>query len=86
MFPSELAADLIGDRDPSKEDPSEMRFIPTRRFGGEEEMAGSVLYLASRAGAVSTYFLNTCFGYLLPIERLDNSPQPKRITLRRQNC
>ncbi|KAI1154249.1 short chain dehydrogenase [Nemania diffusa] len=51
LFPSELAADLIGDRDPSKEDPSEMRFIPTRRFGGEEEMAGSVLYLASRAGA-----------------------------------
>ncbi|KAH8162737.1 hypothetical protein CIB48_g5510 [Xylaria polymorpha] len=26
-------------------------FIPARRFGGEEEMAGTVLYLASRAGA-----------------------------------
>lgn len=32
------------------------RFIPARRFGGEEEMAGSVLYLASRAGSVSIYF------------------------------
>lgn len=54
MFPSEIAKGLIGDRDPSKEDPSELRFIPARRFGGEEDMTGAVLYLASRAGAVSS--------------------------------
>jgi NAD(P)-dependent dehydrogenase (short-subunit alcohol dehydrogenase family) len=53
VFPSELASGLIASRDPSKEDPSELRFIPARRFGGEEEMAGTALYLASRAGAVS---------------------------------
>lgn len=53
MFPSEIAQGLIQGRDPSKEDPSELRFIPAKRFGGEEEMAGTVLYLASRAGAVS---------------------------------
>jgi NAD(P)-dependent dehydrogenase (short-subunit alcohol dehydrogenase family) len=28
-----------------------VRFIPARRFGGDEEMAGTILYLASRAGA-----------------------------------
>jgi NAD(P)-dependent dehydrogenase (short-subunit alcohol dehydrogenase family) len=26
-------------------------FVPARRFGGEEEMGGTILYLASRAGA-----------------------------------
>ncbi|KAI0455419.1 short chain dehydrogenase [Xylaria acuta] len=51
LFPSELAVGLIRDRDPSKEHHSELLFIPARRFGGEEEMAGTVLYLASRAGA-----------------------------------
>ncbi|KAI8625311.1 short chain dehydrogenase [Xylariaceae sp. FL1651] len=51
LFPSELAQGLISNRDPSKEDPSELRFIPARRFGGEDEIAGTALYLASRAGA-----------------------------------
>ncbi|KAI0429677.1 short chain dehydrogenase [Xylaria sp. FL1042] len=51
LFPSEMASLLIQSRDPSKEHPSETRFIPARRFGTEEEMAGTVLYLASRAGA-----------------------------------
>ncbi|KAJ3551726.1 hypothetical protein NPX13_g11294 [Xylaria arbuscula] len=51
LFPSELALVNIQGRDPSKEDPSELRFISAQRFGGEEEMAGTVLYLASRAGA-----------------------------------
>ncbi|KAI1282394.1 short chain dehydrogenase [Xylaria sp. FL0933] len=51
IFPSEMADSLIKSRDPSKEHPSETRFIPARRFGTDEEMAGSVLYLASRAGA-----------------------------------
>ncbi|KAI1115977.1 short chain dehydrogenase [Nemania sp. NC0429] len=51
LFPSVLASGLIEGRDPSKEHPSELRFIPARRFGGEDEMAGTVLYLASRAGS-----------------------------------
>ncbi|KAI0528047.1 short chain dehydrogenase [Xylaria bambusicola] len=51
LFPSELAFLNIQERDPSKEHPSELRYIPAQRFGGEEEMAGTVLYLASRAGA-----------------------------------
>jgi len=50
LFPSELAAGLIGSRDPGKETPEFDGFIPARRFGGEEEMGGSILYLASRAG------------------------------------
>lgn len=51
MFPTELAKSLIQDRDPSKEGPNDPRFIPAGRFGGDEEMAGTVLYLASRAGS-----------------------------------
>lgn len=51
FFPSELASGLIAGRDPSKETLDDMRYIPSRRFGGEEEMGGTVLYLASRAGS-----------------------------------
>ena len=51
MFPSELASGMIGNRDPSKESTDDPRFIPSRRFGGDEEMAGILLYLASRTGA-----------------------------------
>ncbi|KAI1408738.1 NAD(P)-binding protein [Hypoxylon sp. FL1857] len=51
LFPSDLARGLISGRDPSTESPDEFRFIPSRRFGGDEEMGGTVLYLASRAGS-----------------------------------
>ncbi|KAI1813924.1 short chain dehydrogenase [Poronia punctata] len=51
LFPTELAKTLIGDRDPSTEDPDEPRFIPARRFGLPEETAGTIVYMASRAGA-----------------------------------
>lgn len=51
VYPSDLAAGLIGDRDPSKEPFEDPRFIPARKFGGDEEMGGTVLYLASRAGS-----------------------------------
>ncbi|KAJ9156830.1 NAD(P)-binding protein [Coniochaeta hoffmannii] len=51
LFPSEIAAGLIGDRRPAEEAPNDPRFIPGRRFGGDEEMAGMILYLASRAGS-----------------------------------
>jgi NAD(P)-dependent dehydrogenase (short-subunit alcohol dehydrogenase family) len=50
-FPSEMADAVINSRDPGTEDSSNPAFIPARRFGGEEEMAGTVLYLASRAGS-----------------------------------
>ncbi|KAL2163819.1 hypothetical protein VTH06DRAFT_5878 [Thermothelomyces fergusii] len=51
LFPSALASYMIGSRDPSTEDVNHPGFIPARRFGGDEEMAGQLLYLASRAGA-----------------------------------
>ncbi|KAL2268039.1 hypothetical protein VTJ83DRAFT_2885 [Remersonia thermophila] len=51
LFPSDLANRMIGDRDPSKEEYDDPRFQPSRRFGGGEEMAGTILYLASRSGA-----------------------------------
>ncbi|KAK3346352.1 hypothetical protein B0T25DRAFT_592591 [Lasiosphaeria hispida] len=51
LFPSELAASLIGTRNPAEETYQDPKFIPARKFGGDEEMAGTVLYLASRAGS-----------------------------------
>ncbi|RYP19567.1 hypothetical protein DL765_003294 [Monosporascus sp. GIB2] len=50
-FPSEMTNGLIGTRNPSKESPDDQMFIPARRFGSDEEMGGSVLYLSGRAGA-----------------------------------
>ncbi|CAK7237016.1 hypothetical protein SBRCBS47491_009833 [Sporothrix bragantina] len=50
LFPSELAAGLIGSRDPSTENWDHPAFIPARRFGSDAEVAGMVLYLASAAG------------------------------------
>ena len=51
VFPSELASHLTSGRNPGEEEYDNPLFIPTRKFGGEEEMAGMVLYLASRAGS-----------------------------------
>ncbi|KAK4098491.1 NAD(P)-binding protein [Parathielavia hyrcaniae] len=51
LFPTELASFMVRDRDPSTEAPDDPRFLPSRKFGGDEEMAGTLLYLASRAGA-----------------------------------
>lgn len=42
---------LIAGRDLGTEPVTDSQFIPVRRFGGEEEMGGTVLYLASRAGS-----------------------------------
>jgi NAD(P)-dependent dehydrogenase (short-subunit alcohol dehydrogenase family) len=38
-------------RDPANESHDDPGFIPSKRFGGDEEMGGSLLYMASRAGA-----------------------------------
>lgn len=51
VFPSEMANAVIEGRDPDTESVNNPNFIPARRFGGEEEMGGTVLYLASRAGS-----------------------------------
>ncbi|KAK3302970.1 uncharacterized protein B0T15DRAFT_401419 [Chaetomium strumarium] len=51
LFPSDLTHGIISTRNPDKEDPDNKLFQPARRFGGDEEMAGTLLYLASRAGA-----------------------------------
>jgi NAD(P)-dependent dehydrogenase (short-subunit alcohol dehydrogenase family) len=51
VFPSELAASIIAGRDPSRETLEDEAFIPARRFGEDEEMGGTVLYMAGRAGA-----------------------------------
>ena len=40
-------------RKPEEEAFGDERFIPSRRFGGEDEMVGAILYLASRAGSYS---------------------------------
>lgn len=45
LFPSELAAPVIGDGVFPKE------MIPMQRMGTEEDMAGCILWLASKAGA-----------------------------------
>lgn len=51
LFPTELAAPLIRQRKPETEGPDHHMFIPTRRFGDDEDMAGTLLFLASRAGS-----------------------------------
>ncbi|SPO01545.1 related to gluconate 5-dehydrogenase [Cephalotrichum gorgonifer] len=52
IYPSELASVLISTRKPEEETIDDPRFIPAR-FGGDEEMAGAILYLASRSGSYS---------------------------------
>ncbi|PYH87816.1 short-chain dehydrogenase [Aspergillus ellipticus CBS 707.79] len=53
IYPSDLASVLISTRNPETETIDDQRFIPARRFGGDEEMAGAILYLSSRAGSYS---------------------------------
>ncbi|RYP85983.1 hypothetical protein DL769_000846 [Monosporascus sp. CRB-8-3] len=51
IFPSEIADIVINSRDVENEPPGHPSFIPARRFGREEEMTGTILYLASIAGS-----------------------------------
>ncbi|KAL4939902.1 hypothetical protein BDV06DRAFT_230751 [Aspergillus oleicola] len=53
IYPSELALVLTQNRTPETEAHDDQRFVPARRFGGDEEMVGAILYLASRAGSYS---------------------------------
>ena len=48
VYPSDMARDLIGDGVFPKEK------IPAQRPGAPEDMAGTILYLTSRAGAYCT--------------------------------
>lgn len=51
LFPTELAVPLIRQRKPEEEPFEDSMFIPARRFGDEGDMAGTLLFLASRAGS-----------------------------------
>ncbi|KAI8630242.1 short-chain dehydrogenase [Xylariaceae sp. FL1651] len=51
FFMSEMAAPVIESRDPETEGLDHPEFMPARRFGTEDEVSGSILYLASKAGA-----------------------------------
>ncbi|KAI1827235.1 short-chain dehydrogenase [Xylaria intraflava] len=51
LFPSDMAKSFMEGRNPETEPEDHYYFIPARRFGTEEELAGTVLYLASKAGA-----------------------------------
>jgi NAD(P)-dependent dehydrogenase (short-subunit alcohol dehydrogenase family) len=42
---------ILSTRDPAAETMKDPEFVPAKRWGGEEEMSGSILYLASRARA-----------------------------------
>jgi NAD(P)-dependent dehydrogenase (short-subunit alcohol dehydrogenase family) len=57
VFPSELSAPLLApfkiatDKDLTEEGAFARSYQPAERAGGEEDMAGMILFLASRAGA-----------------------------------
>ena len=55
MFPSEMAAPIVqaagGSMEGGSVIPVDNRVVPLGRMGDEADMAGQILYLASRAGA-----------------------------------
>jgi len=67
VYPSELASVLISSRKPEEEAPNDPRFIPARRFGTDEEIAGAILYLASRSGSYSNGLILTTDGGRLSV-------------------
>jgi len=61
VFPSELSAPLLAGKEPTKEGAFPKSFIPAQKTGDEQDMAGTILYMASRAGAY-------CNGLILVID------------------
>jgi NAD(P)-dependent dehydrogenase (short-subunit alcohol dehydrogenase family) len=51
IFPSELAMGIIGALDPGQSGKMDRDVVPARRAGTEEDIAGAVLWMASRAGS-----------------------------------
>lgn len=62
LFPSEMTTQMLSSRDPEDEGPDHPAFIPSQKFGGEEEMGGVILYLASRAGSFTNGNVVLCDG------------------------
>ncbi|KAJ5554114.1 hypothetical protein N7513_004073 [Penicillium frequentans] len=67
IYPSELASVLISSRKPEEEAFNDDRFIPARRFGEHEDMAGAILFLTSRAGSYSNGLILTTDGGRLSV-------------------
>lgn len=61
-FPSEMTTNLLGTRNPEEEGPDNAKFIPSQKVGGEEEIAGAILYLAGRAGSFTNGNVLLCDG------------------------
>lgn len=57
-----MTVDMLAKRNPDEEGPTNPNFVPTQKFGGEEEMAGAILYLASRAGSFTSGNVLLCDG------------------------
>jgi NAD(P)-dependent dehydrogenase (short-subunit alcohol dehydrogenase family) len=57
VFPSDLTSHLTGNRNLEEESSDDTMFIPARRYGTDEEMAGAILYLSSRAGSYCNGFV-----------------------------
>ncbi|OAL51327.1 NAD(P)-binding protein [Pyrenochaeta sp. DS3sAY3a] len=51
IFPSDLAAGIISNLDPGQSGAFAKEIVPAERPGKEEDIAGAILYLASKAGA-----------------------------------
>jgi NAD(P)-dependent dehydrogenase (short-subunit alcohol dehydrogenase family) len=51
IFPSELTTDILRSLDPAGKGIVEQSVVPAERLGKEEDIAGAILYMASKAGA-----------------------------------
>ena len=51
VFPTEMTRGFTETRNAADIPIDDPMYVPARQFGGEEEMGGTILYLASRAGA-----------------------------------
>ncbi|KAL3456618.1 hypothetical protein BJX64DRAFT_293879 [Aspergillus heterothallicus] len=89
FYPSEPASVLMQNRQPEAEAVDYQRFIPARRFGSDEEMAGAILYLASRAGSYSNGSILISDGgrlSVMPGSYKRRKERGTRETKTQQNC